>query len=176
MPLITPVYPSMNSAYNVGLPQLRVLKEEFQRAEAISRNLDLRLSDWEDLFEPTDFFDKYQNYVQVEISASNEDDYHLWLGWTESRLRLLILALEQPPMLQCRPHGDLMSPQPNRCSYFMGLIFEPGVNSYDISASVQEFLLKVHTGRRLSCLLECTNVVCSGHSLGQKATRDGDCR
>ena len=32
MPIITPNYPSMNSSYNVGQPQLRRLKEEINKA------------------------------------------------------------------------------------------------------------------------------------------------
>ena len=35
MPIITPCYPSMNSAYNVGMAQLRRLKFEFARAREV---------------------------------------------------------------------------------------------------------------------------------------------
>eukprot|EP00952_Eustigmatos_sp_NYUAD-ZCMA_P010218 42044-Eustigmatos_ZCMA.PRE.1 len=64
MPLITPAFPAMNSAYNVGLPQMRRLKEEFQRGNDIFKATDMRKTRWAELFEPTDFFRRYGHYVQ----------------------------------------------------------------------------------------------------------------
>ena len=37
MPIITPAYPEMNSAYNVGEPQLRILRNEFARGLEVCR-------------------------------------------------------------------------------------------------------------------------------------------
>ena len=39
MPIITPVYPAMNSSYNVGIPQFRLIQEEIQRAQFICQQL-----------------------------------------------------------------------------------------------------------------------------------------
>ena len=179
MPLITPAYPAMNSAYNVGLPQLRLLKEEFQRGEEITRTLDLRKTKWTELYEASPFFTRYNNFVQasvlvlqslpfsivtpaacvprsgtssqVDIWASDRETFGRWFGWVESRLRLLILALEQPPLLHSYPLSDFLEnplsnpqmPEAQRTSFFIALVFESTVTNYDVSPAVQDFLLKV---------------------------------
>lgn len=37
MPILTPAYPAMNSAYNVGYPQLRLIQEEIKRSVLASK-------------------------------------------------------------------------------------------------------------------------------------------
>lgn len=48
---------------------------------------------WKTLFERFPFFEAYKNYLQIDISAENEDDSRKWKGWVESRLRLLTLKV-----------------------------------------------------------------------------------
>lgn len=50
---------------------------------------------WPALFEETDFFVRYPNYLEVEVSADNETDHRIWSAFFESRFRYLILKLEQ---------------------------------------------------------------------------------
>ena len=183
MPLITPAFPSMNSAYNVGMPQLRRLQEELKRAAGLTRSWVLdptsklmtrRREGWEGLFEVSPFFTRFQNFLQVDVwveggRKGGRGEFGRWFGWVESRLRSLILALEQPPLLHSYPLADALSNpfseeeqqqqqqqqqeegrERRRVSFFVALVFEASVNNYDVSPAVEDFLLKV---RLLWCSL-----------------------
>ncbi|RZC81192.1 hypothetical protein C5167_043776 [Papaver somniferum] len=152
MPIITPAYPCMNSSYNVSSSTLRVMTEEFQRGHEICEAMELNKADWNNLFEQYPFFDAYKNYLQIEISAENDDDLRNWKGWVESRLRQLTLKIERHTfgMLQCHPHPGDFSDKSKRCHccYFMGLQRNQGVpvhegEQFDIRATVEEFKLSV---------------------------------
>eukprot|EP00624_Nannochloropsis_granulata_P000459 evm.model.NODE_11749_length_11762_cov_28.677435.5 len=163
----------MNSAYNVGMPQLRRLQEELERAAILTRSWALdptsklmtrRKEGWESLFEVSPYFTRFHNFLQVDVwvQGGREEkggEFSRWFGWVESRLRSLILALEQPPLLHSYPLADALSnPFPfsaadhhqqqgeggrRRVSFFVALVFETSVNNYDISPAVEDFLLKV---------------------------------
>ncbi|KAK8599982.1 hypothetical protein V6N12_049844 [Hibiscus sabdariffa] len=148
MPIITPAYPSMNSSYNVSSSTLRIMTDEFQRGGEICEAMEASKADWDTLFEAYAFFDAYKNYLQIDISAENDDDLRKWKGWVESRLRQLTLKIERHTynMLQCHPHpGDFQDKsRPFHCSYFMGLQRKQGVpvnesEQFDIRLTVEEF-------------------------------------
>ncbi|KAK3020603.1 hypothetical protein RJ639_046689 [Escallonia herrerae] len=148
MPIITPAYPSMNSSYNVSSSTLRIITEEFQRGNEICETMEANKADWDKLFESYPFFEAYKNYLQIDISAENDDDLRNWKGWVESRLRQLILKIERHTfnILQCHPHpGDFSDySRPFHCCYFMGLQRKLGVpvnegEQFDIRLTVEEF-------------------------------------
>jgi len=94
-PILTPVHPTMNSAYNVGVPQQRRWTREFKRAlskvEQIMNSQKATVRDWEGLLEPpTDFFGSHDQYIQIEIQGGNPR----WFRFVESKLRILIARLE----------------------------------------------------------------------------------
>ncbi|KAF8378660.1 hypothetical protein HHK36_030009 [Tetracentron sinense] len=148
MPIITPAYPCMNSSYNVSSSTLRVMSEEFQRGNDICEAMETNKADWSTLFEHYPFFEAYKNYLQIDVSAENDDDLRQWKGWVESRLRQLTLKIERHTfgMLQCHPHpGDFSDKStPFYCCYFMGLQRNQGVpvhegEQFDIRVTVEEF-------------------------------------
>ncbi|CAN6717463.1 unnamed protein product [Malus baccata var. baccata] len=148
MPIITPAYPSMNSSYNVSASTLRIMLEEFQRGNEICEAMEANKADWDTLFESYAFFEAYKNYLQIDISAENADDFRKWKGWVESRLRQLTLKIERYTydMLQCHPHpGDFSDrTRPFHSSFFMGLQRKQGVpvtegEQFDIRGTVEEF-------------------------------------
>jgi poly(A) polymerase len=74
MPIITPAYPSMNSSYNVGLPQLRRIRDELYRAATIVGRIvttsennayNIASTAWDELMEENDFFHSHIHYIQV---------------------------------------------------------------------------------------------------------------
>ncbi|XP_042489611.1 nuclear poly(A) polymerase 1 [Macadamia integrifolia] len=148
MPIITPAYPCMNSSYNVSSSTLRVMTEEFQRGNEICEAMEQNKADWNALFEPYPFFEVYKNYLQIDITAENDDDLRKWKGWVESRLRQLTLKIERHTfgMLQCHPHPSDFSDKsrPFHFCYFMGLQRKQGMpanegTQFDIRATVEEF-------------------------------------
>lgn len=152
MPIITPAYPCMNSSYNVSSSTLRVMMEEFQRGNEICEAMEANKANWNVLFEPYPFFESYKNYLQIDVSAENDDDLRQWKGWVESRLRQLTLKIERDTygVLQCHPHPSDFSDKsrPFHCCYFMGLQRKQGVpaqegQEFDIRATVEEFKLNV---------------------------------
>ncbi|KAK8518264.1 hypothetical protein V6N13_027737 [Hibiscus sabdariffa] len=154
MPIITPAYPSMNSSFNVSSSTLRIMTDEFQRGGEICEAMEANKAVWDTLFEVYAFFDTYKNYLQIDISAVNDDDLRKWKGWVESRLRQLTLKIERHTynMLQCHPHpGDFQDKsRPFHCSYFMGLQRKQGVpvnenEQFDIRLTVEEFKQTVNT-------------------------------
>lgn len=91
MPIITPAYPSMNSSYNVGFPQLRSIQNEMILA---CNHLRKHKNDFSALFKSSDFFSRHEHFLQVTIRASCRQDFVEWFRLVESRLRLLITDLE----------------------------------------------------------------------------------
>ncbi|KAG9455959.1 hypothetical protein H6P81_000467 [Aristolochia fimbriata] len=148
MPIITPAYPSMNSSYNVSLSTLRVMTEEFQRGKEICEAMEENKADWNYLFEAYPFFESYKNYLQIDITAENDNDFRKWKGWVESRLRQLTLKIERHTcgMLQCHPHPGDFSDKSRlfHCCFFMGLQRKKGLpanegEQFDIRITVEEF-------------------------------------
>lgn len=89
MPVITPVYPSMCSTYNVTQSTFNVMNYEFLRGFEICKsefNLDK-------LFEYSAYFRKYKRFIEINISATKEF-YKMWEGYIESKIRILSTKLE----------------------------------------------------------------------------------
>lgn len=149
MPIITPAYPCMNSSYNVSSSTLRIMKEEFQRGFKICEDMEANNKvGWVKLFELFLFFEAYKNYLQIDITAENDDDLRKWKGWVESRLRFLTLKIERDTggMLQCHPYpGEFADKsRPFHCCYFMGLQRNQDAQAkegrqFDIRATVEDF-------------------------------------
>uniref|UniRef100_A0A8C3A6Y4 Poly(A) polymerase n=1 Tax=Cyclopterus lumpus TaxID=8103 RepID=A0A8C3A6Y4_CYCLU len=60
MPIITPVYPQQNTAFNVSPSTLVIMTEEIQRGFAITENIQKKKADWSKLFGASNFLKKYQ--------------------------------------------------------------------------------------------------------------------
>lgn len=176
MPILTPAYPAMNSAYNVGYPQLRLIQEEIKRGVEVTSRIAAEETDWEELFMPSDFFSTYPRYLQIDIIAEDPTDHRLWHGWCESRLRQLVIALEQPNYCYSHPFTKCYSritdylegvssnstdsttsdptQSPNSAkryyitTFFVGLSFPPALKRINLTRSLQEFLQRVNAWER----------------------------
>lgn len=168
MPILTPTYPSMNSAYNVGIPQLRRLTHALKSGLEVVREIESGAKSWKDLFQ-NNFFQRHAYFLQTNISASNGNDFLEWFRFVESRLRLLIAGLDNPHYgVQAEPFckfydraydskGMCIGPGKSLCenrtesSLFIGLRFDYSVDHVDLSYLVGEFLHKINSweGRNL---------------------------
>ena len=177
MPIITPCYPSMNSSYNVGQPQLRRLREEFVKAEQILSDIleGDGSREWNDLFVGSDFFREHMHYIKIDIIADNEDSFRAWFGLCESRMRMLIAAMESPRLgTEAHPFAKFFKRTESEegedgnenirhfASFFVALRFEEGIEDVDVKPCCEEFLYKLNSfeGRRpgmdltIDCLLQ----------------------
>ena len=94
----------MNSTYNVGIPQQRRIQQELVRAAFLTRDR----FDWKALYSRSDFFERHANFLQISIRAGNNpEEFTKWLRLCESRLRLLVGALDCPEM-SVWPFAQLM--------------------------------------------------------------------
>jgi poly(A) polymerase len=135
MPIITPAYPSMNSTYNVSESTLYILKEEFKRGAELSFKIEHEGLPWASLVEKHQFFTRYRIYLQINVTANSEESHRKWVGWVESKLRILIQRLEVTKQLQyIHPHmyqfdnhqRDTLNNavEVYNSSFFMGLAFK----------------------------------------------------
>jgi poly(A) polymerase len=177
MPIITPAYPSMNSSYNVGEPQLTALTCEFQRGNALCLEAE-RLGhpvDYPTLFETSDFFYQWPHYIEVKMSALCSDEQQKWRAWCESRLRRLISSLQTlPQVAQLRPYPRFVEPHELRrqptsssadtatssmtratsCCFYVGVRFRSTAASSMSSQSTAHTVDLTHTVREFSRLVQ----------------------
>ena len=81
MPIMTPLYPCINSSHNVSSCTLCIMQQEFQRGNEICEAMDTNAAGWNTFFEPSHFFEAYKNYLQIDITAQNDVDLVNWKGW-----------------------------------------------------------------------------------------------
>ena len=131
MPILTPAYPTMNSAANVAPQTLQVMTDEFKRARNMIAIMtrDGRVptrDDWADLFRPTDFFVKYNRYLALNIVANSEEDHMQWIGYAASKLRKLVERLASKPLSKIHllpvefPHRTVAD-KPHGACYFVAI-------------------------------------------------------
>ena len=143
----------MNSSYNVGHPQLRRLQQEFARAEQMIGNIiQNKEAKWDDLFQDgRSFFRQHIHFVQVTITAEDDDSFRVWQGYCESRIRNLITALEcdkagtqaHPFAKFFRQNGEENAESESSvCTslFYVALRFSPDVESIDLKPLLEDFL------------------------------------
>jgi poly(A) polymerase len=94
MPIITPAYPQQNSTFNVTKSTRHVMLKEFKRGLDICNDISVAKKEWNDLFEPLNFFSLYKHYIVICASATVQDLLLKWSGLVESKIRILIGKLE----------------------------------------------------------------------------------
>ena len=94
---------SVNSSYNVGISQQRRIQEELSRAAFLTRHE----VNWRSLYSRNNFFDRHANFLQITIRSQNPDEFTKWLRLCESRLRILVCALDSPEM-SAWPYAQIM--------------------------------------------------------------------
>jgi poly(A) polymerase len=94
-PIITPSYPCMNSSFNVSESTKSIMMEEFLKADIIMEQILLKRDNpnWALLLERSDFITKFKIYLEIEAVAATDEDFKLWEGWVESRLRHLVMKV-----------------------------------------------------------------------------------
>lgn len=159
MPIITPVYPCMNSTHNVCDSTLYKLKSEFKRGHELVLKIEHGEEPWERLFDKVDFFAKdssFSRFIQVDVWANTAKELLMWTGWVEARLRVLVTKLEQATFMSHAVPlpASFTNPQSEHehsLTYFLGLEFdfekEPVLKSVgksvDLTAPVRDFTMTV---------------------------------
>jgi hypothetical protein len=104
MPIITPAYPAMNSAEKVTRHTLAIMQQEFTRTHTLIKSIIAERGrefkiDWARLFEPSDFFIRYNHYLGCHIVGAGPDtEARSWIGYVESRLLGYCRFLEPLPL------------------------------------------------------------------------------
>jgi len=164
MPIITPCYPSMNSSYNVGDPQLRRIQDELRRATKISNDVCFGRKTWGDLFKGNDFFRQHANYLQVDISSSHEDEFREWFGLCEARMRILIAGLENPSYgTQAYPFAKFFTRKEDEedggegkyvSSFFIAIRFAEYAQKIDLGPLVMDYLQIVNSWEKRTATMD----------------------
>ena len=137
MKIITPAYPAQNSTFNVSSSTLEVLKREFKRGKIVTGKVLIGEAKWTDVWSDVQFFAKYKTYLQLIITADNEEDFKKWEGWVGSRLKNLVQGVEtfsEGAMMAHPGVKKFYDPEKDKevhCNVFFGLFPNPSTTSGD---------------------------------------------
>jgi len=154
MPIITPAYPNQNSTFNVSMSTRTVMEEEFKLGFQIMDDIYCNKSNWESLFTPGNFFQKYKHYIVLSAYSTNPEHHLEWEGLVESKIRILIVNLERNQFVKLahvnpKKFDPLKKTEEKSVSrWFIGLIFQKPEGTeninIDITAEIQYFTNTVH--------------------------------
>lgn len=105
MPVVTPIFPSHNTTYNVTETHKTVILDELRRGKEIIQLMSFSGGEigWADLCRPCPFFDLFTSFLELRVTAKDEMTLAKFKGLVESRVRSLIRAIETWAR---RPHPD----------------------------------------------------------------------
>ncbi len=156
MPIITPAFPCINSAFNVSHTTLSVIRRELVRAAKVAGRINSRVEGyaWPRLFARYELFSKYRRFIRVDV-ISGKKEHMRWVGFVESKLRLLVLELEQLPQIRrLRPYTKAFAApsSSDQCSstFFFGVKFaasrdEKRSSVVDLREPVQRFVCTIES-------------------------------
>ncbi len=140
MPVITPIFPSHNTTYNVTESQKQVMTDEIRRGKELIQLMHLSGGEvgWEDLCAPLPFWDLYSEFLELSIWGKSVDIFSRFKGLVESRIRSLIRCIEQlEKRIAIRTHPDLFQESSTKGSFFIGIQSESTV---DLRPAIDQFI------------------------------------
>jgi len=84
LPVITPVFPAMNSTAYVSKSTMRVIKAELNRGDALATALAISSAGraaWEEILAPTTCFSEIRHFLCLEIASATASDHVIWCDW-----------------------------------------------------------------------------------------------
>ncbi len=69
---------------------------EFQIGFKKMKLIQGKMLDYPSLFKKANFFKKYKHFLEIKILADTQEDFNLWKGHIETRLKKLTKFLEEP--------------------------------------------------------------------------------
>ncbi len=98
MPIITPAYPSMCATYNISKSGKAIILKELERGNELVQKIFENKLQWKDLFQKHTFFTQdHKYYLSVIASSNNKEAAEAWSGLVESKVRVLVMKLEEQP-------------------------------------------------------------------------------
>lgn len=127
MPIITPVYPYTNSTWAINLTTKEILINEFFAAEeTCKRILSLHYmlqTQWHHLLVPYPLFDIFENFLLIDLSASQSNTLFKWSGFLLSKLRLLTNEIQPFAKVRLWPKAfdRYITEDKLKLTYFLGV-------------------------------------------------------
>jgi poly(A) polymerase len=160
MHIITPASPQMNSTYNVNYSTRNILlsrmKDAYLQVKEIlyshtDRNPELTKTKWKSFFKKYNFFDAYEHYIEINIVGSQDHEYIRWLGYIESKIRILCELIEdlfKTYDIKIHPWPDTYErssasflPFTKASSFYIGLQLNQDVmESIDLNGPIIQFI------------------------------------
>ena len=141
MPVITPIFPSHNTTYNVTESQKQVMIDEIKRGKELIQLMHLSSGEvgWKDLCAPLPFWDIYSEFLELNIWGKSVEIFSRFKGLVESRVRSLIRCIEQHKRsIHIRPHPDMfLMNKPSEGSFFIGI---HAIDSIDLRPAIDLFI------------------------------------
>ena len=162
MPIITPAYPSTNSLRSATKSSHARIMKEMNRCKEIVTDALMGKIGWDTLCEKSDFFSSYKYCIKIEISANDLTSYNWWKGAVVSKVKFLIISLEQVKYIKCAPiYPSSHTRNENQSltgTLFIGIESEtpPEGEKIEITGPVKKFLEEAYkiTDRPLSSLID----------------------
>lgn len=107
MPIITPAFPSMCSTHTVMPSTLRIMKDEFGRADKIMQHIFAGTRSWDSLFERHSFFTKdHKYYLSVVAASRTKEASATFSGLVQSKVRHIVKGIDdgQTGIATARPY------------------------------------------------------------------------
>jgi len=137
MPIITPAFPSMCATHTVMPSTLRIMKEEFGRADKILQDIFANKKEWNALFERHSFFTKdHRYYLSVVAASRTKEANSTFSGLVQSKIRHIVKGIDdgQTGIATARPYIEYFE-RIHRCTDDQFLDVSQGSLDYMIPAS-----------------------------------------
>lgn len=109
MPIITPAFPSMCATHTVMPSTLRILQEEFGRADKIVQHIFAGSKTWDALFERHTFFTKdHKYYLSIVAACRTKAASAIFSGLVQSKVRWIVKHIDdgQTGIETARPYTE----------------------------------------------------------------------
>jgi len=124
MPIISPAFPCVNTAYNVSKSTFQVIVNELKRANHLILQMEVdNLNRWDMIFEKI----RFDLPFNIKIDALSNEDNSIWEEFIESKLRIFIQELEKINFKDIRPYCHVIH---GKCSgYKRDRVFIIGIEN-----------------------------------------------